>query len=144
MEQLDNDLKDAMRSGDERKRSALRMVRAGIKSVEKTKSITLDDAGVIAVINKEVRERKDSLAEFSKANRSDLVEKEEAELAILLAYLPQQLSREEIAEVARAAIAQVGAQSAADKAKVMPLLVAQLKGKADGRDINAVVSELLG
>ena len=120
------------------------MVRAGIKNVEKTKSITLDDAGVIAVINKEVRERKDSLEEFNKANRSDLVEKEEAELAILLAYLPQQLSREEIAEVARAAIAQVGAQSAADKAKVMPLLVAQLKGKADGRDINAVVSELLG
>lgn len=142
-EKLDEDLKAALRSRNERRLSVLRLVRAGIKNAEVAQGGPLDDGGVLGVISKEVREHQESLAEFKKAGRADLVTKEETELAVLLEYLPQQLSREEIAAAAREVIAQVGAHGPADKGKVMPALIAQLRGKADGREINAVVTELL-
>lgn len=142
-ERIAEDLKSAMRAGDQPRLSALRLIRAGIKNAEVAKGAELDDAGVLSVISREVREHKDSLAEFQKANRHDLVAKEEAELAVLVTYLPEQLSREDIEKAAREAIAQVGAKGPADKGKVMPVLMGQLRGKADGREVNAVVTELL-
>lgn len=142
-EKLDEDLKAAMRAGDHSRVSIIRLVRAGIKYAEVAKGGSLDESGVISVITKEIREHRDSLAEFRKANRTDLTTKNEEELEILLGYLPQQMSREEIANAAQAVIAQVGARGTADKGKVMPVLMAQLRGKADGRDVNEVVSDLL-
>ena len=142
-EKLDEDLKAAMRAGDRSRVSIIRLVRAGIKNAEVAKGATLDESGVISVITKEIREHRDSLAEFKKANRTDLTKKNEEELAILLEYLPQQMSREEIAAAVQEVIAQIGARGTADKGKVMPVLMAQLRGKADGRDVNEVVSELL-
>ena len=142
-EKLDEDLKAAMRAGDRSRVSIIRLVRAGIKNAEVAKGATLDESGVISVITKEIREHRDSLAEFKKANRTDLTKKNEEELEILLEYLPQQMSREEIAAAAQEVIAQIGARGTADKGKVMPVLMAQLRGKADGRDVNEVVSDLL-
>ncbi|HLC29521.1 MAG TPA: GatB/YqeY domain-containing protein [Dehalococcoidia bacterium] len=142
-EKLDEDLKAAMRAGDRSRVSIIRLVRAGIKNAEVAKGATLDESGVISVITKEIREHRDSLAEFKKANRTDLTKKNEEELAILLEYLPQQMSREEIAAAVQEVIAQIGARGTADKGKVMPVLMAQLRGKADGRDVNEVVSDLL-
>lgn len=143
LDRINNDLREAMRARDERKLSALRLVRAAVKNAEVAKGSALDEAGVLSVLSKEVKERKDSLAEYQKANRADLIQKEETELAILIAYLPPQLSREEIVAAARAVIEQVGAKGPADKGKVMPVLMGQLRGKADGAEINAVVTELL-
>ncbi len=142
-EQLDKDLKDALRSHDEVRKSVLRLVRAGTKNVEKTKGVVLDDAGVLVVINKEVKEHRDSLDEFTKAKRQDLIERTQLELDILLAYLPQQLSREEITAAVRGIMAQVGAKGPGDKGKLMAAVMAQLRGKAEGREINEVVTGLL-
>ena len=142
-EKLDQDLKDALRAGDEVRKSVLRLLRAGIKNVEKTKGVAIDDAGVLVVIGKEVKEHRDSLEEFTKAKRHDLIDRTQLELDILLAYLPQQLSKEEIAAAVREIMAQVGAAGPADKGKLMGAVMAQLRGKAEGRDINEVVSGLL-
>ena len=142
-QRLRDDLKQAMKQGDDRRRSLIRLVLAGVKNAEIDKGAPLDDSGVIDVISREVRQHRESIAEFSKGNRQDLVTKEEAELNMLLEYLPQQMSREEIAEAARNAIAQVGASGPRDKGKVMSQLMPQLKGRAQGQEINEVVSALL-
>ena len=144
-EQLDNDLKAAMRARDEPTKSMLRLVRAGVKNAEVAKGpgTVLDEAGILNVIAKEIREHKESLAEFRKASRQDLCEVAEAELVILQRYMPAQLSRNEIETAAKAVIAGVGASGPGDKGKVMPAIMAQLRGKADGRDVNEVVSALL-
>ncbi len=142
-EKLRADLKQAMKGGDDRRRSLIRLVLAGVKNAEIDKGASLDDSGVIDVLSREVRRHRESIAEFSKGNRPDLVTKEEAELAMLLEYLPPQMSREEIAQAARKAIEQVGARGPGDKGKVMSQLMPQLKGKAEGREISDVVSELL-
>lgn len=143
-EQLAEDLRQAMRSGDAVRRSAVRLVRAGIKNAEVAQGASLDDAGVLRVIAREVREHRESIDAFKKGGRQDLVDREEAELGVLVAYLPQQLSGEEIRAVARQVIQEVEARGPGDKGKVMPRLIAQLQGRADGREINAVVTELLG
>ena len=142
-EKLDQDLKDALRAGDDARKSVLRLLRAGIKNVEKTKGVTIDDAGVLVVIGKEVKEHRDSLEEFTKAKRQDLIDRTQLELDILLAYLPQQLNKAEIAAAVREIMTQVGATGPADKGKLMGAVMAQLRGKAEGRDINEVVSGLL-
>ncbi|MFC2058194.1 GatB/YqeY domain-containing protein [Chloroflexota bacterium] len=142
-DKLMSDLKDAMRSGDKIRRSVIRLARAAIKNAEIAEQKKLDDGGVLAVIAKEARQRRESIAEFKKGNRQDLVDKEEAELSILLEYLPEQLSREEIVAAARKVIEEIGARGPGDKGKVMPKIIAELKGKAEGREINAVVTELL-
>lgn len=132
-----------MRKGDKVRRSAIRMVMAGVKNAEIDRRAGLEDGDVLGILAREVRQRRESIDAFSKGNRRDLVAQEEAELAVLLEYLPQQISRQEIAAAAREVIAEVGAQGPRDKGKVMPKLIAQLKGKADGRDINEVVTQLL-
>ena len=143
-DKLMTDLKEAMKSGEKTRLSVIRMVRARVQNAEIAQRKSLDDPDVLGLIAKEVKEHRESIEEFKKGSRQDLVDKEEAELAILLEYLPQQISREEIAAAAREVIAEVGAQNPGDKGKVMQKLMPQLKGKAEGRDINEVVTELLG
>ena len=143
-ERLTSDLRQALRGGDKLRRSVIRMVLAAIKNAEIARQATLEDSDILGVIAKEARQRQESIEAFRQGNRQDLVAQEEAELAILQQYLPQQMTRDEIIVEARRVIDEVGAQGPGDKGKVMPSLIAQLKGRADGREINAVVTELLG
>jgi uncharacterized protein YqeY len=138
------DLRQAMKARDKTRLEALRMLRAAIKNTEIAQQKTLEDSDILAVLAKEVRQHRESISEFGKGNRQDLVAKEEAELNILLEYLPRQMSRDEIIAAARQAIEEVGARGPGDKGKVMQKLMPQLKGKAEGRDINEAVTELLG
>ncbi len=142
-QKLADDLKRALRGESRLRRSVIRLVMAAIQNAEIARQATLDDADILGIITKEARQRRESIEAFKQGNRPDLVTQEETELAILNEYLPQQISREEIIEAARRVIEEVGAQGPSDKGKVMPKLIAQLKGKADGREINAVVTELL-
>jgi len=142
-QKLTDDLQQAMRGGDKVGRSVIRLVMAAITNAEIARQAALDDTDILGIIAKEVRQRGESIEAFRLGNRHDLVAQEEAELAILNEYLPQQMTREEIIVAARRVIEEVGAQGLADKGKVMPKLIAQLKGRADGREINAVVTELL-
>ena len=142
-EKLNNDLKQAMRGGDRLKRSVIRLVLAAVQNAEIARKTTLEDNDILGIIAKEARQRQESITAFKEGNRPDLVAREEAELALLEEYLPQQMTRDEIVAAAQRIIDEVGAQGPSDKGKVMPKLIAQLKGKADGRQINAVVTELL-
>ena len=142
-QKLIDDLKQAMKNGDVVKRSVIRLLMASIKNVEIARQAVLNDVDILGVIAKEVRQRQESIESFKQGNRHDLVVKEEAEMAVLKEYLPQLMTREEIAAEARRVIEEVGAQGSADKGKVMPKLIDRLKGKADGREINAVVTGLL-
>jgi uncharacterized protein YqeY len=142
-DRLAADLKEAMRGRDERRKSAIRLVIAGVKNAEVAEGKALDDSGVLKVISKEVRRHRESIEGFQKGDRQDLVDSEETELAVLLSYLPPAMSREEIVKAAREVIAQAGARGPADKGKVMPVLISQLAGRAEGREINEVVTELL-
>ena len=143
-QKLTDDLKQAMRSGDNLKRSTIRLLMSAINNAEIARQATLEDADILGIIAREVRQRHESIEAFKQGNRPDLVTQEETELAVLQQYLPPQMTREEIVEAARRVIAEVGAEGPGDKGKVMPKLIPQLKGRADGREINAVVSELLG
>jgi uncharacterized protein YqeY len=140
---LAGDLKDAIRGRDERRKTAIRLVMAAVKNAEVAAGSVLDDAGVLKVISKEVRRHRESIEGFQKGGRQDLVDEEEAELVVLRSYLPPAMSREEIVKAAREVIAQAGARGPADKGKVMPVLISQLAGRAEGREINEVVTELL-
>ena len=142
-QRLTDDLKQAMRGGDKVRRSVIRLVMAAIINAEIARRATLDDTDILGVIAKEAKQRRESIEAFRLGNRQDLVAQEEAELTILNEYLPRQITREEIIVAARQVIEEVGAQGLSDKGKVMPKLIAQLKGRADGREINAVVTELL-
>jgi len=143
-QKLTDDLRQAMRSGDKLKRSTIRLLMAAISNAEIARQATLEDADILGIIAREVRQRHESIEAFKQGNRPDLVTQEETELAVLQQYLPPQMTREEIVEAARRVIVEVGAEGPGDKGKVMPKLIPQLKGRADGREINAVVSELLG
>ncbi len=142
-EQLSNDLKEAMRAGETLRRETIRMAIAAVHNAEIQAGHELDDPGVQDVLAKQVKQRHESAEAFRAGKRQDLVDKEEAEAVILQAYLPQQLSRDEIAAEARKVIDETGAKGPADKGKVMPVIIGRLKGKAEGRTINEVVSELL-
>ena len=143
-QKLMDDLKQALRGGDKTRLSVIRLVMTAIKNAEISRRAAVDDADILGIITKEVRQRRESIDAFKQGNRPDLVAQEEAEMAILEQYLPQQMTRDEIIAEARRVIDEVGAQGPGDKGKVMPKLIAQLKGRADGREINAVVTELLG
>lgn len=142
-QKLSDDLKQAMRSGDVLKKSTIRMLMAAINNAEIARQAKMEDSDIFGVISKEVRQRRESIEAFKQGNRQDLVDKETAEIEVLQGYLPQQMSREEIVQAARQVMAEIGAEGPGDKGKVMPKLIAQLKGRADGREINEVVSELL-
>jgi hypothetical protein len=142
-EKLRSDLSDALRRGDKVRISTLRLVLAAIKNAEKARGAMPGDSDILGIIAKEVKQRQESIEAFRKGNREDLVAREKAEMEALQPYLPPQMSREEVVAAARAAIAEVGAKGPQDKGKVMPKLMTALMGKADGREINAVVTELL-
>lgn len=142
-QKLTDDLKQALRGRDKVRCSVIRLVMAAIKNAEIARQATLNDTDILGVIAKDVRQHQESIDAFRQGNRQDLVAQEEAELAMLKEYLPQQMTREEIIAAARQVIEEVGAREPGDKGKVMPKLIAQLKGRADGREINAVVTELL-
>jgi len=142
-ERLNNDLKQAVRAGDKVRRSVIRLVLAAVQNAEIARQAALEDNDILGVIAKEVRQRQESIEAFKQGNRDDLVAQEKAEQAVLQEYLPRQMTRDEIVAEARRVIEEVGAQGPSDKGKVMSKLIAQLKGRADGREINAVVTELL-
>jgi uncharacterized protein YqeY len=142
-QKLADDLKQALRGGDKVRCSVLRLLISAVHNTEIARQAKLEDADIYGVIAKEIRQRQESIDAFKQGKRDDLVAQEEAELAILQEYLPQQMSREDIVAEAQKIIAEVGASGPGDKGKVMPKLIAQLKGKADGRVINEVVTELL-
>lgn len=142
-QKLINDLKQAMKSGDKIKVSVIRLLMSAIQNTEIARRTELCEADILGVISKEIKQRRESIEAFKQGNRPDLVAKEEAELAILIEYQPEQISREEIEVEARRIIEETGAQGPSDKGKVMPKIIAKLKGRADGRDINEIVTELL-
>ena len=136
-EQLTEDMKTAMKAKEEGKQrlAVIRMVRSAIRQqeIDGNGKQALDDEGVIAIISKEVKMRKDSLEEFKKGDRQDLVAQTEAEIAVLMPYLPQQLSEEEIRTFVKEAVEKSGASSQKDMGKVMGLLMPKVKGRADGK-----------
>ena len=142
-EQINTDLKDAMKSRDKFRTETLRNLKSALKYAEIEIGGELDENGVLSVIAKQAKQRRDSIAEFEKANRADLVEKESAELALLEAYLPAQLSEDEIRARAKGVIAQLGVTNAKGMGLVMKQLMADLQGQADGKVVNAVVRQLL-
>jgi uncharacterized protein YqeY len=142
-EKLNADLKQAVRGGDKVRRSVIRMVLAAVHNAEIAQQTALETGDILGVIAKEARQRQESIEAFKQGNRQDLVAQEEAELAIIQEYLPQQMTRDEIIAEARKVIEEVGAEGPKDKGKVMPKIIAQLKGRAYGRQINEVVTELL-
>ncbi|MFA5628754.1 MAG: GatB/YqeY domain-containing protein [Dehalococcoidales bacterium] len=142
-QKLNDDLKQALRSGDRLSCSVIRMLLSAIHNAEIAKRGELEETELIGVIAKDAKQHKESILAFKQGNRPDLVEKEEAELAVIEKYLPEQMSRKDVVTAARKVIEEVGAQTPRDKGKVMGKLVSQLKGKADGQVINEVVNELL-
>jgi len=142
-QKLADDLKRAMKDRDKVGLLVIRLVMAAVRNAEIARQANLEDTDVLGIIAKEVRQRHESIEAFKLGNRQDLVAQEEAELVVLIEYLPPQMTREEVVAEARKVIEEVGAQGLSDKGKVMPKLIAQLKGKADGREINTVVTELL-
>ena len=151
-DQLSNDLKDAMRAGDGLRRDVLRSILTAVSNAEiarvnikdaSSERTSLSDEGVVDVLQKQAKQRRDSMDEYTKAGRQDLADREGAELAVITGYLPEQLSRDEIAKLVQAVITETGASGPGDKGKVMPAAMQRLKGRADGRAINEVVTELL-
>lgn len=142
-EKLVDDRKQALKARDKVRTSVIRLVLAAVQNAEIARQAALEDTDILGIIAKEVRQRHESIEAFEQGDRQDLVAQEEAELAILNEYLPRQMTREEIITEARRVIEEVGAQGPGDKGKVMPQLIAHLKGRADGREINTVVTELL-
>lgn len=142
-ERLQEDMKTAMKEKDLIRKNVVTMTRAAILQLEKDKKIELDDEGVIDVLAKGVKQRKDAIPEFERGNRPDVVEDLKKEIAVLMAYLPQQLSEEEIRKIVTETISEVGATSAKEMGKVMGALQPKIKGKADGKLVNTIVKEIL-
>ncbi|MEE0944103.1 MAG: GatB/YqeY domain-containing protein [Clostridia bacterium] len=142
-DRLAQDLKTAMKDKDTVRKNVVQMIRAGVLQIEKDKLITLDDEGVLEVIAKQLKQRKDSLPDYEKSGRSDLIAELKAEIGFLMEYLPEQLSDDELAAIVKAAVAEVGAVSVKDMGKVMAAVMPKTKGRADGRRINEIAKALL-
>ena len=142
-EQLAADLKAAMKDKDTIRKNVVQMIRAGVLQIEKDKLITLDDEGVLEVIAKQLKQRKDSLPDYEKSGRSDLIAELKAEIGYLMEYLPEQLSDEELTEIVKEAVEAVGAQTVKDMGKVMAFVMPKTKGRADGRRINEIAKTML-
>ena len=144
---LKDHIQEALRGALKRQQkvevSTLRLLLSEIRNAEIAQQKPADDNKVLDVITKEVKRRRESIEAFKQGNRSDLVAQEEAELAILMSYLPEQMSRAEIVAAARQVLDAVGANGPSDKGKVMSQLMPQLKGKADGKEVSDIVTELL-
>ena len=142
-ETLDSDLKDAMRNKEALKRTVLRTMLSEIRNAEIDSQTTLDDEGIISVLTKQMQQRKDSVEAYLAANRQDLVDKETEEINIISVYLPEQLPPEEIEAIITAAILETGASTLSDMGKVMGFVMPQVKGRADGKIVNTIVTEKL-
>ena len=142
-EQLQSDLKDAMKSGNNIRKTTIRMALAAIKNAEVDKRGELDEGQTLAIIQKEVKMRHESLAEAEGAGRTEMAQEAKEEIEVLAVYLPEQISRDEIMAHARAAIEETDATSPKDLGNVMRVLMPNLKGQADGKLVNEVVRELL-
>ena len=142
-EQLAIDLKSAMKDKDTVRKNVVQMIRAGVLQVEKDKKITLDDNGVLEVIAKQLKQRKDAMPDYEKSGRSDLIAELKAEIGYLMEYLPEQLSEEELTEIVKAAVAETGASSVRDMGKIMGTVLPKVQGRADGRMINEIAKKLL-
>jgi uncharacterized protein len=142
-DRINDDMKTAMRARETERLATIRLLLAAIKQREVDERITLDDAAVTAVIDKMIKQRKDSISQFEAAARTDLVEKEQAELAVLTTYMPEQLSDAEIAAEVQAAVAEVGAAGPQDMGKVMGVLKPKLAGRADMTAVSGLVKAAL-
>lgn len=142
-QKIRDDLEQAIRNRDSLKSTVLRSLMAAIRNAEIAQQKTLDDSGIISVLEKEAKMRRESIEAFERGNRQDLVAKEKAELDIILAYLPEPMSRDEIIAVARKVIQELGATGLKDKGRVMSQLMPRLKGRASGQEVSSIVSELL-
>ena len=142
-EKLQEDLKSSMKNKDTIRKSVVTLIRAAIKQHEVDNRVELADDAIIDIISKQLKQRKDSLAEFEKANRDDLVEETKSEIQVLEGYLPQQLSEEELEKIVIETIAEVGATSMKDIGKIMATIKPKTAGRAEGRKINELVKKNL-
>ncbi len=142
-DQITEDMKTAMRARDSERLGTIRLLQAALKQKEVDERIALDDAAVVAIVDKLIKQRKDSIAAFTQAGRQDLADKESAEMAVLQAYLPARLSADEIAAEVKAIVAELGAIGAADMGKVMGAVKTRLAGKADMGAVSAAVKAAL-
>ena len=143
-ERLNDEIKSAMKAREQERLAALRLMLAAVKQREVDERVTLDDAGVISVVEKMIKQRRDSIAQFDKAARKDLADKERFEIGVIEAYLPQQLGAAELEAIVADAIAASGAKSAADMGKVMGLVKPRVAGRADMGKVSALVKGKLG
>jgi uncharacterized protein YqeY len=141
--QLNESMKDAMKSGDKVRKLTVSMVLAAVKQVEVDKRTTLDDLAIVALIQKEVKNRREALEEAKKANRSDLMAENEAEIKILEVFLPQAMPAEELRALVQAAITETGAAAPSDMGKVMKVVMPKVAGRAPNDMISATVKEML-
>ncbi len=142
-EQLFADLKTAMKEKDTLKKDTVQLIRSGILQYEKDNKVELDDEGVLDIISKQLKSRRDSLPDYVKSGREDLIEKLNKEIEILLSYLPEQLSEDEIQKIVEEAIAATGAASVKEMGKVMGIVNPKLKGRADMKVVGALVKKML-
>lgn len=142
-EKLLQDMKDAMKEKDSIRKNTVQLIRSGVLQIEKDKQVELDDTGVFEVIVKELKKRRDALPEYEKSGRLDLIDSLNKEIAILMSYLPEQLSDNEVEQIVKDVIHEVGAASMRDMGKVMAALTPKVQGRADTRKVSEIVKQLL-
>lgn len=142
-ETLLQDMKEAMKEKDTIRKNTIQLVRAGVLQIEKDKQIELDDEGVFDVIVKELKKRRDSLPEFEKSGRQDLIDNLNAEIAVLMGYLPEQMTDEEVEAVVKEAIEETGASTINEMGKVMAIVTPKVKGRADNKKVSEFVKKHL-
>ena len=143
-ERLLEDMKSAMKDKDAIKKNTVQMARAAILQVEKDNKVTLDDDGILDIIGKEVKRRRDVLPDYEKSGRQDLIDDLKAEIEVLLQYLPEQLTEEELEVIVKQAVQDTGATSVKDMGKIMQEVMPKVKGRADGKMINGIVKKIIG
>ena len=142
-ERLAEDLKSAMKDKDVIRKNVVQLVRAGVLQIEKDNKVTLDDEGVLDVIAKQLKQRRDSLPDYEKSGREDLIAELKAEMDVLMSYLPEQLSKEELEVIVKEAVEKTGASSMKDMGKIMAEVMPKTKGRADGKVINEIAKAIL-
>lgn len=142
-DQISDDMKTAMRAKDSERLGTIRLLMSAMKQKEVDERIVLDDAAIVAIVDKLIKQRKDSIEAFKKAERSDLADKEEAEMKVLQAYLPQRMSADEVLAAVKAIVAELGASGPGDMGKVMGVVKTQLAGKAEMAAVSAAVKAAL-
>ena len=142
-DKLKEDLKAAMKDKDSVRKNVVQLIKAGVLQVEKDNKVTLDDEGVLDVIAKQLKQRRDSLPDYEKSGREDLIDQLKWEMEILMGYLPAQLTHEELEQIVKEAVEATGAKTVKDMGKVMAAVMPKTKGRADGKEINQIARTLL-